>query len=43
MRKLVLDTNVLIAFLRAPEAFAARFSAYDLVLLFTAVPLLQIA
>ena len=33
MRKLVLDTNVLIAFLRAPEAFAARFSAYDLVLL----------
>lgn len=33
MRKLVLDTNVLIAFLRAPEAFEARFSAYDLVLL----------
>ena len=33
MRRLVLDTNVLIAFLRDPESFATRFSAYDLILL----------
>ena len=33
MRKLVLDTNVLIAFLQNPEDFAERFSGYDMILL----------
>ena len=33
MRKLVLDTNVLIAFLQNPENFAERFSGYDVILL----------
>ena len=33
MRKLVLDTNVLIAFLQNPEDFAERFSGYDVILL----------
>ena len=33
MRKLVLDTNVLIAFLQNPDDFAERFSCYDVILL----------
>lgn len=33
MRKLVLDTNVLIAFLQNPENFAERFGGYDVILL----------
>lgn len=33
MRKLVLDTHVLIAFLQNPEDFAERFSGYDVILL----------
>ena len=33
MRKLVLDTNVLIAFLQNPEDFAERFSGCDVILL----------
>ena len=33
MRKLVLDTHVLIAFLQNPENFAERFSGYDVLLL----------
>ena len=33
MRKLVLDTNVLIAFLQNPEDFAERFSGYDVIIL----------
>ena len=33
MRKLVLDTNVLIAFLQNPDDFAERFSGYDVILL----------
>ena len=33
MRKLVLDTHVLIAFLQNPENFAERFSGYDVILL----------
>ena len=33
MRKLVLDTNVLIAFLQKPEDFSERFTGYDLILL----------
>ena len=33
MRKLVLDTNVLIAFLQNPENFAERFSGYHVILL----------
>ena len=33
MRKLALDTNVLIDFLQAPEDFAERFAGYDLILL----------
>ena len=33
MRKLVLDTNVLIAFLQNPEDFAERFAGFDVILL----------
>ena len=33
MRKLVLDTNVLIAFLQNPEDFSERFAGFDVILL----------
>ena len=33
MRKLILDTNVLIAFLQNPEDFTERFAGFDVILL----------